>query len=282
MSRSIVKGGYVVVSPSNYVTIDSNELIKQKLEEIKNKQLEVVEDESEPEGADGFVEGLDSLQVARLVGDMDEEEATSNVIHPVDLGKAIEEAEAEAARIISEAENEAISIRDNAKNDGYSAGYNDGMSAGGQEIDELRMKLQQEYEAKNRELEDRYRKLGEELEPALVDKLSDIYEHIIGIELADSKTTVMYLLKKALGTMDSNKNYIIHVSEMDYEDVKTHLMDISKNSGIVIDNIEIIEDHSLEKNGCMIESDGGIFEVGLDTQMTLLSKQLRILSMQSK
>lgn len=282
MSRNIVKGGYVVVSPSDYVTIDSNDLIKQKLEEMKNKQLEVVESEAEPEGADGFVEGLDSLQVARLVGDMDEEEATSNVIHPIDLGKAVEEAETEASRIISEAESEAVSIKDNARNEGYSSGYNDGMAAANQEMEELRTRLEREYETKTRELEEQYKKMAEELEPALVDKLSSIYEHIVGVELSDSKTTVSYLLKKALGTMDSNKNYIIHVSEADYQDVKASLADISKDSGILIDNMEVIEDRSLEKNGCMIESDGGIFEVGLDTQMTLLSKQLRILSMQSK
>ena len=282
MSRNIVKGGYVVVSPSDYVTIDSNELMKQKLEEIKNRQIEAVMSDEAEEGADGFVEGLDSLQVARLVGDTDEEELASNVIHPIDLGKVTQEAEAEAARIIAEAEKDADNIREKASADGYSAGYNDGVSKGQQEIDDLRAKLESEFELKNRELEEKYSKLCEEIEPALVDKLTSIYEHIVGVELSDSRKTVSYLLQKALGTMDSNKKYIIHVSEEDYQDVSSGLPDISKNSGIIIDNIEVIEDHSLEKNGCMIESDGGIFEVGLDTQMALLSKQLRILSMQSR
>lgn len=273
-----MKGGYVVVSPSGYVTIDNNELIKQKLEEIKAKQIEMVEAGDEEE-VDGFVEGLDSLQVARLVGEADEEDE-SPIIRPVDIEKMTEEANAEAERIVSEAKQEAASIQESARSEGFEAGYSEGKAKADSEVASIRRSLEEEYARKAEELEAEYNKLKEELEPALVDKLADIYEKIVGIELTDSKETVTFLLKKALGSMDSNKSYIIHVSQEDFADVNASIDDILKSSGILADNLEVIEDHSLSKNGCMIESDGGIFEVGLDTQMTLLSKQLKILSMQ--
>ena len=273
-----MKGGYVVVSPSGYVTIDNNELIKQKLEEIKAKQIEMVEAGDEEE-VDGFVEGLDSLQVARLVGEADEEDE-SPIIRPVDIEKMTEEANAEAERIVSEAKQEAASIQESARSEGFEAGYSEGKAKADSEVASIRRSLEEEYARKAEELEAEYNKLKEELEPALVDKLADIYEKIVGIELSDSKETVTFLLKKALGSMDSYKWYIIHVSQEDFADVNASIDDILKSSGILADNLEVIEDHSLSKNGCMIESDGGIFEVGLDTQMTLLSKQLKILSMQ--
>ena len=44
------------------------------------------------------------------------------------------------------------------------------------------------------------------------------------------------------------------------------------------DRFEVIEDATLKPNDCLIESDGGIWDCGLGTQMDLLEKQLRILS----
>ncbi len=281
LSSGILKGGYVVLSPSNYVTIDNNEIIKQKLEEIKEKQLSLVDSDKDIEGADGFVEGLDSIQVARLVGDMDEEtEESSNIIRPVDLEQLKADAEAEAEKILFDAREQAKQILEDAKKEGYNQGYQDGSKNAISEYESKNKALEHEYNEKMSALEKQYASLREELEPMLVDKLADIYANIIGIELFDSKDIILYLLDKALSGMDSNKHYIIHVAQEDFEIVKSASEEISKASGILIDNLEIIEDHSLEKNGCMIESDAGIFEVGLDTQLRLLNKQLKILSMQ--
>lgn len=280
LSSGILKGGYIVVSPSNYVTIDNNEIIKQKLEEIKEKQLSQV-DSGDDEGVEGFVEGLDSIQVARLVGDVDDEdESLSNIIRPVDLEKMKAEAEEEANRIIAEANSQAKIILDEAKKDGYTQGYQEGNQSAVKEYEAKNKELQREHADRMKELEKQYATLKEELEPMLVDKLADIYAKVIGIELSDSRDIILYLLNKTLAGMDSNKHYIIHVSEEDFHTVKDASREISKASGILIDNLEIIEDHSLEKNGCMIESDAGIFEVGLDTQLRLLNKQLKIISMQ--
>lgn len=281
LSSGILKGGYVVVSPSNYVTIDNNEIIKQKLEEIKEKQLNMVGEGESSEGADGFVEGLDSIQVARLVSDVDEApEETSNIIRPVDLDKLKADAEAEAEKILQDAKEQAKQILEDAKREGYDQGYQEGSSSATREYEAKNKALEREYSDKMSSLDKQYASLKEELEPMLVDKLAEIYANIIGIELSDSRDIILYLLNKALGGMDSNKHYIIHVSQDDFDTVKDAAEEISKASGILIDNLEIIEDHSLSKNGCMIESDAGIFEVGLDTQLRLLNKQLKILSMQ--
>ena len=42
--------------------------------------------------------------------------------------------------------------------------------------------------------------------------------------------------------------------------------------------IEIIEDIALVKGDCLIETDGGIFDCGISTQLEELSKKLRVLS----
>jgi flagellar assembly protein FliH len=47
---------------------------------------------------------------------------------------------------------------------------------------------------------------------------------------------------------------------------------------VLPDRFEIIEDVTLKTGDCMIESDGGIWDCGLGTQLELLVKQLKILS----
>ena len=43
-------------------------------------------------------------------------------------------------------------------------------------------------------------------------------------------------------------------------------------------NVEIIEDMTLARTECLIETDGGIFDCGLGTQLGELSKKLKLLS----
>lgn len=43
-------------------------------------------------------------------------------------------------------------------------------------------------------------------------------------------------------------------------------------------NVEIIEDMTLAKNECMIETDSGIYDCGLGTQLEELRKKLMLLA----
>lgn len=42
--------------------------------------------------------------------------------------------------------------------------------------------------------------------------------------------------------------------------------------------LEVVEDITLHKNECMIETDGGVFDCGLGTQLDELTKRLKLLS----
>ena len=43
-------------------------------------------------------------------------------------------------------------------------------------------------------------------------------------------------------------------------------------------SIEVVEDLTLSKNQCMIETEDGIFDCGVSTQLTELSNRLKLLS----
>ena len=51
-------------------------------------------------------------------------------------------------------------------------------------------------------------------------------------------------------------------------------------AGVVSENVtvDVVEDLTLGRNECMIETEGGIFDCGLDTQLSELRKRLMLLS----
>lgn len=295
MSRNFVKGGYVVVNKEKNVTIDNNAIIKKKLDELRARQA--AKEEMAETDTEGFSEGLDPIEVQRLVADNDSDEesegfteglVSSGIVKSPERQK-ISDAENEAAAIIEKATMEADEIRENARTDGYEAGKKEGYEAGHfegkasaqREIEEKKTALTNDFDARKRDLEMEYKSKSDMLESAIVDKLTGIYEQVLGISIEGKRDTIIYLLKKSLGEIDPGRSLIIHVSGDDFPTVYEKKDELCKAAGISSENLEIIEDHTLSVNGCLIETETGIFDTGLDTQLDLLKKQLRLLSLQA-
>jgi len=291
LSKNFVKGGYVVVNKAETVKIDSNQLITKKLEELKKRQI--VQNVYEEEDSDGFSEGLSALSVQRLVSDEDAEMAedsepqTGRIIGG-SRQQLIDDANRQAQEIINEASEEAQNIKEQASKDGYDEGHRkgydeglfEGKSTADKELEEKKAELERSYSEKERELEALYQNKIDFVEGALVEKLTEIYEKVIGIQLSDMDDAILHILKNSLGNVNAGKSLIIHISRDDYEVVDSQKDELAKEAGVSPEFLELIEDHSLEKNGCLIETESGIFDSGLGTQLDLLKKQLRILSLQ--
>ena len=276
MSSNFIKGGFVVVSSEKKVKIDSNERLAKRLEELAAAQKTENEPEAE-EAEEGFVEGIASVQLEQLVAD---EEGNLHLPEPKneDGEKILAEAREEAERILQEAQSKIEQQEALAAENGYQKGYEEGFRAAEGDCKTKYDQMQRDLEKKSRELDVRYQSAMEELEPAMVGTLTEIYEHVLGIRLAEDKKTILFLLNRALQNMESGRNYMIHVSLEDYEEVVAGKEMIASGSGISVDAIEIIEDNTMKKNDCLIESDCGIFDCGLGVQFSLLKNQLKILS----
>lgn len=297
MAGNFIKGGMVKVVSDNKVVIDNNEIIKKKLEELKSKMVEM-EDESEDENAlDEFSEGINPVQVAMLVSDDEDgnsnEPLTDALFEPGINAAKIEDIN-ESKNLMEQAMAEAEEIKMAAKEEGYNTGHEEGYNAGyteglnkgradleaqlNSEYNQKLSELEQEFATKEAELNDLFNSQINNIEPILVDKIMDVIKHVTGIELAGNKEIIITILKTALENMDNGKHYLIHVSSEDYENVKQNKAEISKGTGILEDSFEIIEDNSVPVNGALIESDAGIFDCGLGSQLELLKKQLMLIS----
>ncbi len=269
---NILKGGYVVLDKTDKVIIDNNETVERILGEVALQMQEQIEPE---EFEEGFVEGIDAEQVARLVEDEGETDPEEIIEEQAQLK---EEAIAEIEAMKAEAQKEIEELRVKASESGYQEGYAEGKQKAEEECRAHYQKLEPQLKTKEKELEDRHQEQMEELEPALVDKLTGVYEHVLGIRLEEERENILFLINRSLASLDSGRNYIVHVSKEDYEAAKSGKPQISVETGMPEDAFEIIADGTMKKGDCMIESDLGIMDCGLGTQMEMLKRQLKLLS----
>ncbi len=305
MAGNLIKGGLTAYKDNSKYVIKGNDAAAKILEELKAKMTppepEVEEDNAE-EGE--FSEGLNPLVLEKLVSDTDEEgqniieesqEGFSSGIDSIAtsvsskgdskiIGGVFEESSAEAEKIIQNALSEAEAIKADAQATGFDQGYNEGLAKGQadavHEFENKAAKLEADYNAKVNQIKAEYEELKNKLEPMLVDKLTDIYQQVIEIDLYDDREFISKLINRVMSGEDGGRNYIIHVSGDDLDNVVSNKEDILKGTGISPELVEIIEDNSLNSGGCFIESELGIFDCGLDTQLTLLKKQLKLISIE--
>ena len=258
--------------------IDSNMAVSERIRELS----ELLEQEPETGFADEFTEGLDAAQVDALLTDQEElaaenarNEAAQKLIDDANeqASQILENANAEAEQIISDANAKAAEIFEEAKANGHAegteAGYAEGM--------ERAAAKERELEQKAADLEREFDEKVAQLEPQFVDTLTGIYSHVLGIDLANRSDVVLNLLRNTIRNIDGSKNYLIHVSNDDHEYVTANKDELSAGLGESA-TVEIINDVTLTAGNCFIETEGGIFDCSLGTELELLKKELRILS----
>ena len=275
MSRNLVKQFFANESEEKRV-IDTNELLRRRAE--GNLAFRDVMPDS-----DGFAMGLDAQEVETSGEDA---EGSSNVIKAGEESRLLleqargeaeailEEARAEAAQYRKEAaaqaEKEKEGIFEHARKQGYDAGL-----AKAQSEEE---NLRREYNDKIAQLEAQYQQLFEEMEPLLVDTITGIYEHIFQVELGSHREILEHLISNTVHRLEGGHSFLIHVSKDDYSFVNMQKKQILNGAVSGADTVDVVEDMTLTKNQCMIETDSGIFDCGLDTQLSELRQKLMLLA----
>ena len=274
MSSNLVKQKIMIVPKSvEKRVIDSNGQIERRLGDV----LKI----NHPEG--DFVAGI-----AAEVLDVDGEGAAGNIIkakEDEDPRTVLERAKSEAQDILERAEAEAEEIRNEARaqaeaekgqvlQQARNQGYQEGQAKAQAEGEALK----QELRAREKALEEEFQRNIDVLEPQFVDTITDIYEHIFGVELGSYKEVLSYLVASTLRGQEGGHEFIIHVSRDDYPYVSVQKRQILAGAVSSNSNVDVVEDLTLGKNECMIETESGIFDCGLGTQLAELKNKLMLLA----
>lgn len=301
MSDTLFKANQIVIKSEGKRVIDSNEGVSDRIrilsEILEQSQMAGYSDEY----SDGFVEGLDATQVDMLFSDNPEgyegeydmategDGFTEGLAYAAPVSDAqfqqmledanaqaeeiLESARQEAAQIVESASAESAEIRNRASEEGYQAGYQQGYDEGLGKVAEM----ESELNARREELENEVEMRISQLEPLFIDNITDIYSHVLGIDLKGQSAVVSALLHNAIRNIDGGKNFFIHVSQEDYETVLASKEDLAHGLGSQV-TVEVIEDVTLKATECFIEAESGIYDCSLGTELELLRKELVMLS----
>ena len=287
---NLFKAGFVSYDQSEARIIDSNELANQKIEafqemELKRQRAQMAADEPNYEGAEGddFIPGIDMEQLSQLTEDQSMLESVPDPQFDMEAMQAeidlkLQQAQEQADTIVNNAHAQAQEIMQMAQQqghqEGYDAGYQEGVAAA--------QALQADFEQQKEDLEKQYQQIVDELEPEMVDILTQIYEHVFNIELREDKGIILHLLKTTLSRIEPGNDLIVHISSDDYDDIMEQKEELDACITSPNTSMEIIEDPLLKENECMIESDSGVFDCSLGVELSEITRKLKLLSFDRK
>lgn len=291
LSRNVYKSSWVVVENEDKCVIDSNSRLVSRIEEREaDKRRRAALAAGEPFEEDGFTGGLMGEQIDAQGYEEDGE--GGNVLKaPEDVpeGPTPEELREQAQAELEAAREEAEQIRRMASADaarekqaaveeGRKIGYDEGYQMAQSEADRMRRELEDERSR----LEAEYEQLIEELEPQFIDTITAVYNHVFQVGLENEKDILVHLIETTLRKVESSRTFIVHVSKDDYAYVNTQKKALAEDTIGERGIVEVIEDITLHKNECMIETDGGIFDCGVGTQLEELTSKLKLLSFEKE
>ena len=259
--------------------IDYNDLIKKKIQAIMESKHNEMD-------ADGFINGLHADVVEELISDDDTADALTDdaAMGEQQAAASLENANAEAERIIEEARLQAEQIIADANKNADAAfeeakqnGYYEGNEKAQEEMNIKQAQLEVKFDNKRKELEQEYNNLKESIEPELVEVITDVFRKVTGVVAEDNQEIILHLINDVMHNADGSRDYVIKVSPDDYKFLVNNQGKIYCAMSREV-NIDIVEDATLERNQCMIETNTGIFNCSLDIELNNLIKNIKLLS----
>lgn len=283
MFSNLYKAGFVHLGEDARV-IDMNAILEKRLKEEAERRSRQPEHELVA-AQDGFTEGLNAEKVDVLL-EPDAEAASqqnASIQEQEQLNQEIEEARNELASLQAQLEQEKEQAQleidqmkakafEEANEQGYQEGYRKGLDS----VQEL----QKQCEDERLQQEQEYQKKLEEMEPLMVDTLCDVYSHIFKVEAKEHKELVLKLLQDTLLKVDGTGSIIIHVAKEDYAYVQEQKGALLEEAGMQNGSVEIVSDAALARAQCMIETEGGVYDCSLDTELAELKRRLMLLAYQ--
>lgn len=185
----------------------------------------------------------------------------------------IANAKSEAEKIIQDARLEEQKIKADAKQDGFKQGHDDGYSAGESEIERLVERLRKMVEA----LMLRREEILKETEQQIVELVILMTRKVVKIISETQKTAIMSNILAALKKVKSRGNVILHVNLEDLKLASANADEFIKR----VENIQgitVVEDSTVEKGGCVVETDFGAIDARISSQLSELEEKIMEIS----
>lgn len=181
----------------------------------------------------------------------------------------LEKARAEADEILQAAKNEEEKIKALAREEGLTQGKEEGLKNGQEEIERLTDRLRKMTEA----IMNRREEILRETEQQIVELVILITRKVVKIISETQKTTVISNVIAALKKVKTRGNVVLRVNTEDLKIASANVAEFIKR----IENIQgitVMEDSSVEKGGCIVETDFGAIDARIASQLGELEAKI--------
>ncbi|MBP5358018.1 MAG: flagellar assembly protein FliH [Treponema sp.] len=186
-----------------------------------------------------------------------------------EAGDVVSKAKAEAEQILKSAHDEEQRIFDKAQKDGFDKGHEEGYQVGNQEAERLVERLHKMIEA----VQDKRQDILNQTEGQIVDLVLLMTRKVVKIMSDNQKSVIMANVVQALKKVKGRGDVILRVNMADVKLTTDHIKDfISQVENIR--NISVVEDSSVDRGGCIIETDFGAIDARISSQLGELETKI--------
>ena len=187
--------------------------------------------------------------------------------------KIIEDAKLEAERIIQEASVEKENIKATAHQDGYKEGHEQGFMEGQNEVNRLVERVHKIVES----VKVRREEILCETEQQIVELVLLMTRKVVKIISENQKTVVLSNVLAALKKIRTRGNITLRVNTEDLKLTTAHVDEFIKRIENV-NGISVIEDSSVDRGGCIVETDFGAIDARISSQLAELESKIMEIS----
>ncbi len=181
----------------------------------------------------------------------------------------IKNAQEQAADIVAKAKAEQDGLRDDAKKEGYDNGHEAGYKDGSDEVERLVDRMHKILEA----VMSRREEILNETEQQIVELVILMTRKVVKVLAENQKQVVMANVLQALKKVKGRGDVTIRVNLADVKLTTEHIQDFIHQVENV-KNITVLEDSSVEKGGCVVETDFGAIDARISSQLTELETKI--------
>lgn len=181
----------------------------------------------------------------------------------------VNKAQAEAQEIIAKAHSEENEIRDSAYRKGYDEGQKSGYNDGQSELNRLIERVHKIVES----VMNRREEILRDTEQQIVDLVILMTRKIVKIISENQKGIVLSNVLSALKKVKTRCSVIIRVNIEDLKLTSEHTGEFIKRVEAV-QGITVIEDSSVDKGGCVVETDFGAIDARIASQLGELENKI--------
>ena len=181
----------------------------------------------------------------------------------------IEKAKAEAAQIVAEAQTQHDKLVADARQEGFEQGSAEGYEKGVAEVDRLVERMHKILEA----VMQRREEILQDTESQIVELVILMARKVIKILSDNQKNVIMANTVAALRKVKTRGNVTLRVNIEDVKLTTQHADEFIQHVENV-QGITVQEDSSVEKGGCIVETDFGAIDARISSQLTELENKI--------